>query len=239
MLLSLEVLRESAAARQSELSYLSNDRAKEIILRVKPIHFARWSGIDFITVPQLAVFLSLSQEKIRNLFRTRFDEFRNDGIKRVRDTEAIAAHLARDSTNSRSPMIICPPLAILRTAMFLSGENSVCAEVVQTYIEEMLKSIRASNDLEEDLNKINNEPNSQIDLYQKIVGLEKNITIIQQQLSQTTQQLAKVILQSQEPQSPVYESTKKQKVNTLANLDDLYQEVPTTSKRNSYYNGSY
>ena len=136
MMITPEVLRESIAARNLSLEQLGSEQAKEIICAVKPIKFANWLGIDFITVAQAAHFYNINAGVIRYKTRKSYqDEFTRDGVKCVVDKkDTLEAHYALSAAKNTAQIIICPPKAVLRLAMILSIENNLAYQIVESYL---------------------------------------------------------------------------------------------------------
>ncbi len=181
MTLSVEVLRESPAARNLELDRISSRIVKLILEDVKLIIFSNWTGIDFITVPQMAEIFKAETKQIRNLIRGRHyeEEFTRDGVKCLTDFEAIQANYALGVGKNRSKLIICPPKSILRLAMITSEYNNMALEITRYFVEYINKKERSNLDNDSDLK-------------QQITTLTQIVVSSQDQWSKTNQALTQI-----------------------------------------------
>ncbi len=205
MVITAAVLRESHAARNSELAQIGSTEVIEIIDGVKSIKFALWSRIYFVTIPQLASYFNRSTSEIRHSVRSSYkEEFNSDGVRCLTGQDSLDAHRAMNYGQNSSPIIICPAKSVLRLAIILSWDNDLAQKIVSHY------AFRLNT-------KSNNRSNND-DLTAEIAKLSQIIADSQQQMLLTTQKLLNIV------------STKTADVQT-PNFVEASQDFPVFNDR--------
>jgi|GEM_PF-2157132 len=134
--ISESVLVESRTARDSQLKNLSQERAEEILNKVKSLYFALWQGVGVATTEQMAEFYEVHLNTVRATFSRSKDkeEFLEDGLREIRGKELKAlqsiGHDNMQLPDSATRLTAWTPRSALRLAMRLSG--SEVARAVRT-----------------------------------------------------------------------------------------------------------
>lgn len=130
------VLVESKSARDTQLSGMSDDRAQEILGKVKTLMFAVVNGSQLVLTDQVADFYECPGSTVRSLLSAHRDEFESDGLQTTRgkDFKDVRRETQRTSnkviTTRAHHAITWTPRSVLRLGMLLT--QSEIAKGVRT-----------------------------------------------------------------------------------------------------------
>ena len=144
-MLTESILIESKTARNNQLSHCSQNRAKEILVKIKSLYFAVWQGTGIATTEQLAEFLEIYEPAtIRQVLTRHKDEFESDGVKTLRGQALKDVRDKMSRTSKASNLTVWTPRAALRLAMLL--QNCALATAVRTSllnaVEQVIPTLR-------------------------------------------------------------------------------------------------
>lgn len=134
------VLVESRFAREIRLVGVNDDRAFEILGRVKALVFAAINGGNFITTDEVADFYEVPVETVRSMMKFNREELNADGIKLLEGAEYRKVRLLihRTSTSANKTMIWTPK-SVLRAGMMLT--QSQVAKAVRDALINMVEAV--------------------------------------------------------------------------------------------------
>jgi hypothetical protein len=128
------VLIESSTARDYQLNYVSDERALEILNKIKSLYFGLWQGTEIATTQQVAEFYEVPEVNIRKVIERHRSELELDGLKNLRGKELKSLREQVCDNMSLSPnthrLTIHTARSTLRLGMLL--ENSFIAQAVRT-----------------------------------------------------------------------------------------------------------
>jgi hypothetical protein len=133
------VLSESRTARDSQLTDISHDRAKEILNKVKVLYFALWQGAGALTIQQVAQFYEVSEESLRQLQKTYRAELESDGLKTLRGKALSDARDQLSLASKSSQVSLWTPRSVLRVGMPM--RNSAVAQAVRTTLLDLVEKV--------------------------------------------------------------------------------------------------
>lgn len=82
------ILVESQSARNDQLLDFSDERAKEVLVKVDALlHFAQANNQELATTEQVAAFYGVPLKTVKSSFNRHRDEFLSDGVKVFRSKD--------------------------------------------------------------------------------------------------------------------------------------------------------
>lgn len=142
-LLSGSVLVESKSARDNQLEQVSDERALEILNKVKALYFALWQGTGTTTTELVAAFFEVSDDTIRSVLKRHKQEMGSDGVKELRgkDLQSLQAigHCIVQLPEATTRVTLWTPRATLRLGMLL--RDSEVAKTVRTTLLDAVAAI--------------------------------------------------------------------------------------------------
>lgn len=119
---------ESKTVRDNQVTNLSNERATEILNKVKSLYFALWQGTETTTTLTLVDFYEVSSKTIQKVIQRHRDELKTDGLKSIK---GIALKDVVDilSISNKTPCLtVWTPRAALRPGMLLKDSEVAKAQ---------------------------------------------------------------------------------------------------------------
>ena len=83
-ILNDSVLIESRTARSNQLAQIDQERATEVLNKIKSLYFALWKGTNTTVTEQVAEFYEVPEANLRNLVKSHREEFVSDGLKAIK-----------------------------------------------------------------------------------------------------------------------------------------------------------
>lgn len=133
------VLVESRTARENKLAEISQDRASEILNKVKSVYFALWQGTGLATTEALAEFYEIPDASIRQLLKTHREEFELDGLRLLKGKVLKDARDVLLLPLTASQATAWTPRSALRLAMLL--RDSVVAKSVRDSLLDVVEVV--------------------------------------------------------------------------------------------------
>lgn len=123
MIVTEYMLTESKTARDGQIQKASNERAEQILGKVKGLMFAMWQGTGTATTEQMAEYFEVPIDTVRSAAARHKEEFASDGLREARGKELKSlrgiGHDAFQLPESTTRLTIWTPRAALRLAMVL------------------------------------------------------------------------------------------------------------------------
>jgi len=134
------VLIESKSARNEQLANTTNERAEEILSKVKALlHFAQYQGDKIASTEAVAEFYEVPEDTVRQVVKRHRDELKSDGL------ETLSGKQLKDvrdklSLRSKTPQAtVWTPRAALRLGMLL--QHSEVAQAVRTSLLDVVEKV--------------------------------------------------------------------------------------------------
>lgn len=121
-----EVLLESKAARNGQLTQFSHEAASDVLSKAKALVFALWQGTGAATTQQMAEYYEVPVDAVESVLRRHRNELKPDGLiiltgNRLKTFKQLSAKLTESNAGS---MTIWTPRAALRLGMLLRGSQA-------------------------------------------------------------------------------------------------------------------
>ena len=83
MILTESAYIESKSLRDNQVSNLSDEKAEEILIKIKSLYFALWQGTGTTTTLALSDYYEVSVETIQKVIQRHRGELKSDGLKSI------------------------------------------------------------------------------------------------------------------------------------------------------------
>ena len=124
------VLIESKSARENQLAQIGEERATEVLNKIKALYFALWNGTHTTITEQVAQFYEVQEGSLRKLLKFHREEFESDGLKTIRGKALSDARYLWSLPSKTSQVTVWTPRAVLRAGMLM--RDSEVAKAVRT-----------------------------------------------------------------------------------------------------------
>jgi hypothetical protein len=117
-----EVLLESKAARDGQLTQVSHESASDVLSKAKALVFALWQGTGAATTAQMAEYYEVPVDAIESVLRRNRDELESDGVNTLKGSDLKAFRYASvnlTEASKTSQVTVWTPRAALRLGMLL------------------------------------------------------------------------------------------------------------------------
>ncbi len=129
-ILPVSVLIESKTARETQLAQIDEEKATEIINKIKSLYFALWKETNTTITEQVAQFYEVPEANLRNLLKSHREEFVSDGLKAIKGKDLRDARNLWLLPSKTSQITVWTPRAVLRAGMLM--RDSEVAKAVRT-----------------------------------------------------------------------------------------------------------
>ena len=133
---------ESKTLRDRQIVNLSDEKAEEILVKIKSLYFALWQGEGTTTTSALSKYYEVSVETIQKVIQRHREELKSDGLKSIRG-KALKGVADSLSISKKTPQLtIWTPRAALRLGMLLR-DSSIAIAVRTSLLNAVEKVIPA------------------------------------------------------------------------------------------------
>lgn len=139
------VLLESRAARDGQLAAMPQERASQILEKVKGLFFALWQGTGLATSEQTAEYYEVTTDVVRDNIRRHREEFESDGLKVLRGKALKDAREIISLPSDTSQATVWTPRAAMRLG-YLLRDSEVAKQVRTASLDLIEKTIPAQNE---------------------------------------------------------------------------------------------
>ncbi len=136
------VLIESKTARETQLAQIHEERATEVLNKIKSLYFALWQGKGIATTEEMADFYEVEAATIRQVRNRHQEEFVSDGVQTIRGKALKDVRDIMSRTYRESNLTIWTPRAALRLGMLLR-DSEIAKEVRTSLLNAVEKVIPA------------------------------------------------------------------------------------------------
>lgn len=174
---------ESQTLRSEKLNNVSQERAREIIDKVKFLLFAYWRGEAFAATDQIADYYEVSPETISSVVKRNRSEFESDGLRVIQGRELKQHKFDLNLCCKDARVTIWTPRASLRCGLVL--RDSEIAKQVRTTLLDLAGSEAYRSRLESQMLPAPSlkEINEVAKIYEDLYGIGYKQRYIQQKLS--------------------------------------------------------
>lgn len=134
-----EILLESKAARDGQLTKVSHESATDTLSKAKALVFALWQGTGAATTEQMAEYYQVPAETVRTVFKRHREELDSDGVKVLRGKALSEAKFTMNLAPNTDKVTIWTPRAALRLGMLL--RDSAIAQQVRTVLLDVAEKV--------------------------------------------------------------------------------------------------
>lgn len=106
--MNTEILIESKAARDGQLTKVTHESAIDTLSKAKALVFALWQGTGAATTEQMAEYYEVPAETVRTVFKRHRDELDSDGVKVLRGKALSEARFIMSDTNLVQKIVTIP-----------------------------------------------------------------------------------------------------------------------------------
>ena len=138
-ILTDSVLTESKSARENQLAQINEERATEVLNKIKSLYFALWKGEGIATTEEMSDFYEVEAPTIRQIRQRHSEEFSSDGVKTLRGQDFKDVRDTLSLTYRQSSITVWTPRAALRLGMLL--RDSIVAKQVRTSLLDVVEKV--------------------------------------------------------------------------------------------------
>lgn len=179
------VLVESKSARENQLATINEERATEILNKIKLLYFSLFQGEGIATTEKLADFFEVETATIRQIRKRHSEEFNGDGVKTLRGKTLSDVRDTLSLTSRQSSITVWTPRSALRLGMLL--RDSEVAKAVRTTLLNALEKVIPAQAIEIEKLRLENE---NLHLQLKVAKAQGEKAIAQEKLLSASQLLA-------------------------------------------------
>ena len=136
------ILIESKTARETQLAQINEERATEVLNKIKALYFALWKGSNTTVTDQVAQFYEVPEASLRKLLKFHRSEFESDGLKTIRGKALSDARYLWSLPSKTSQVTVWTPRAVLRAGM-LMRDSEVAKAIRSSLLNAVEKVIPA------------------------------------------------------------------------------------------------
>ena len=181
------VLIESKSARSNQLAQIDEERATEVLNKIKSLYFALWEGSNTTVTDQVAEFYEVPEGSLRKLLKFHRSEFESDGLKTIRGKALSDARYLWSLPSKTSQVTVWTPRAVLRAGMLM--RDSEVAKAVRTSLLNAVEKVIPAQ--AEELERLRLE-NQNLHLQLEVAKAQKETAYAQERLLSASQILAMV-----------------------------------------------
>jgi hypothetical protein len=174
-----EVLLESKAARNGQLTQFSHEAASDVLSKAKALVFALWQGTGAATTQQMAEYYEVPVDAVESVLRRHKNELKPDGVitlkgNQLKTFKQLSAKLTESNAGS---MTVWKPRAALRLGMLL--RDSEVAKQVRNVLLDVAQTAEPRN---------TGDSQAQTDIAQMIELAKTQIEVINEQQKMLAEQ---------------------------------------------------